>query len=119
MTTAAWPGTLPQEVMTSGYSLALADNRLRTPVDYGPPLVRKRSSANIKPLSVTMSMTPAQWDDFLDFINNDLEGGTLPFTFPEPYGGADLLVMFGDSMPTTEPYGTLDYLVHMQLVVMP
>jgi hypothetical protein len=34
------------------------------------------------------------------FIEDDLAGGSLPFTFPDPREGDDLLVRFAGSLPS-------------------
>lgn len=97
----AWPVTLPQKMEVSGTSSGSADGRLRAKVDTGPAKVRRRTTASIRPLACRMICTDAQLADLRTFVDTTTAGGSLPFTFPPPEGGSDLLVRFDEQgLPT-------------------
>lgn len=116
---AAWPGTLPQEVLADGFMLGTGDGRLRTPTSTGPGKVRRRSSATARPLSCRIRIDAAQKAILEDFVADDLQGGALPFTFPNPVGGPDLLVRFAESLPAYVNQGGDLWMASLDLEVLP
>lgn len=80
----AWPNTLPQLVMTSGYQEAYPWAVLRTEMDAGPAKVRRRSTAAPRPITAQIRCSSAQLADFESFVATDLAGGALAFTWVEP-----------------------------------
>lgn len=121
MTVAAWPETLPQRFLVQGYNeqIAGSSNLLRSQNEVGPAKVRRRSTAAARNINGSMFLTIPQLVAFRTFYNDSIQGGSMPFTFPDPHGGDDLLVRFGDSVPTIDPAGPLDWTVKMQIEVLP
>ncbi len=116
---AAWPGTLPQRLQVDDFQNSMPDGRLRSKTDKGPGKSRPRSKALGEPMSGSMEMTAAQWLILKGFISADLAVGTLPFTFPDPDEGADLLVRIGDAMPGRVNLGGDNWRVSLSLEVLP
>ncbi|KGT75791.1 hypothetical protein MA20_31840 [Bradyrhizobium japonicum] len=90
----AWPVSLPQKFLVDGFSEQLGDGVLEYAPDAGPTLTRRRSTAAPRPLSGNMEMTSAQLAALKTFYEVTIINGSLPFTLPDPLGGADLLVKF-------------------------
>jgi hypothetical protein len=90
----AWPSGLPQKLLVDGYSQAEADGVLEYAPDLGPSITRRRTTVASAPLSGTMELTSAQIATLRTFVETTLLSGSLPFTFPDPLGGSDLLVKF-------------------------
>lgn len=116
----AWPNTLPQRLQLEGASQGVGDGLVENQPDYGPPLVRRRTAAVVKPLSGSMICSADQVADFVVFFETTLAGGALPFTFPDPLGGADLLVRISTkSLPTWSPLGGDNFRLQLTLLVLP
>lgn len=96
----AWPATLPQVVLSQGFSQSIGDGRIRHQPDTGPAIVRRRSTAMPKAMPCQIDVDDDQWEDLLEFGEATLLGWTLPFTFTDPGGGSDLLVRFADDLPS-------------------
>lgn len=83
---AAWTGTLPQNFQVQGYSEVGADNTIRTKMEVGPNKIRKRTTSNVRIVSGTMWLTPAQYTELRDFYENIHEYGSLSFTKDDEHG---------------------------------
>lgn len=77
----SWPTSLPQKVLADGFQGAAADGRLRTDTDSTIAKTRRRFSFVPRPLQLQMRMTDEQLAIFRKFVDNDLQGGVLPFIF--------------------------------------
>jgi len=139
--TVVWPTALPQRFLVDGYSLSQPDGRLRSPMDAGPPKVRRRSSAAVRNVSAQIIVTFDAHGRFDRFWAEDTSGGVLPFLVPNPQvddlivtdeSGATLtdesgnevqavdywLVQFGESPPQTSPDG-LEFRISFPLIILP
>lgn len=98
---ADWPTSLPQRLNTQGSDFQLGDGRVTFTTDTGPGKMRRRSSSVAGRWTAQMTMSPAQIETLRLFVEDDLVGGSLPFTFPPPREiGDDLLVRFAeDGLP--------------------
>ena len=115
----AWPATLPQVVLSEGFSQTLGDGRVRVKPDAGPALVRRRSSAVPTAMPCNIDVDNDQWDDLLTFGRTTLLEWSLPFTFPDPGGGSDLLVRFGENLPSRSEVVPGTWRVSLDLEVLP
>lgn len=115
-----WPVTLPQ-CFILGYSDGLADGVLEVQPDTGPPIARRRSSAMPRQLGGQMRMTRAQILIMKTFCDDTLDGGVLPFNFPDPTDtGETLLVRFAKgSLPAWQQTAAGIYRVNISLLVLP
>jgi hypothetical protein len=114
----SWPATLPQYLILDGQSSGLGDGRVRSQTDSGTPKVRRRFSKVPQPLSGTMIMSYSQLQDFKDFVEEDLAGGSLPFELPSQEDMTTWVVQFADSMPSWSRAGP-HFMVKMDLVILP
>lgn len=115
-----WPSGLPQ-VVEKGYSESIGFNVTRTPMDLGPPKIRRRSR---RPdiLSISFLMTTTQVALLETFINTTINA-TARFGFPHPRKGTISEVRI---VPTQDgTYFNLQYRapgyfgVSMQLEILP
>lgn len=79
-----WPAQLPQILPMAGYQESPPDTALRTPMDAGAAKMRRRFTAQVRPINATLVLTDAQLEILDDFYIDDLEGGTLPFEWEHP-----------------------------------
>jgi hypothetical protein len=84
MATAVWPSNLPQFVLEQGFSEALADAKVETKMEAGPPKARPRYTAGFRTYTATIMCTAAQKEAFDVFYEDTLAFGSLPFTWVEP-----------------------------------
>lgn len=120
--TAAWPGTLPQFKLTG-----IADQRqaakLRSSVDVGPAIVRRRFTAAVRNVSVPMIFTNDQRIAFEDFYINDLGEGVSRFTWTDPLSGSTVLFRFreeaGPAWTSTDGGEVGKWTVTLNLEILP
>ncbi|MBB3591730.1 hypothetical protein FHX08_002074 [Rhizobium sp. BK529] len=117
MTVPVWPATLPQVFLRDGYDAQGADNLIASSVSIGPAKVRRRTTAAVKPLSGSMIMSSTQFQVLVDFIENDIADRAKAFTFPDPHGGAPLLVRM--TQPIKEASVGADWRIQIVLEVLP
>lgn len=115
----AWPATLPQKVLSEGFSQTLGDGRTRVQPDAGPALARRRSTAVPTQMPCRIDVDDDQWEDLLEFGQDTLLGWSLPFTFPDPGGGSDLLVRFADGLPSRSEVVPGLWRVSLSLEILP
>lgn len=115
---AAWPGTLPQDVLVAGYAEQPPDLALRTQMDIGPAKLRRRQTAAPRPLKVTVGLTRAQVATLDAFYLTDLAGGTLSFTWVHPRTLAGVTFRFV-SRPGYVPESGASWLADLDLEILP
>ncbi|WP_246828126.1 hypothetical protein [Rhizobium binae] len=108
---------MPQAFMSEGYSEEGADNLLASNVSVGPAKVRRRTTANVRPITGSMAMREDEYQAFLLFVKNDIKDRALAFTFPDPHDGSSILVRMRQPH-STAPFG-IDWRVQIALEVLP
>lgn len=93
---AVWPVSLPQLPLAGRYQETFPNTNLRTPMEMGPPKVRKRFIANVTPLDVAFKLTTAQVATFETFYKTDCSYGALSFTWVNPRTGVSASIRFQD-----------------------
>jgi hypothetical protein len=88
-----WPITLPASYL-SGISDKKGPQRIRSAVDVGPPIVRKRYTAAVRNVALPIVLTNAERAIFDAWYDTDLEGGTLPFNWTDPVSGSTVSYRF-------------------------
>lgn len=78
-----WPTSLPQEPLREGYTETGPDALLRTEMESGPPIVRRRFTAATQGRQVVYRMSDAQWATFKTFFDTTISGGALRFDWPD------------------------------------
>lgn len=81
-----WPPSLPPP-LTQQYRLEYLDPVLRTPMDAGPPKVRRRVAWPGPRVFATWRLTRAEADQLLDWWAGDCAHGSVPFVWYEPSRG--------------------------------
>lgn len=114
--TAAWPASLPQYVLEQGYSEQMPDQLIETPMEAGKPKVRRRYTMNNPTFTVTIAMTLGQKAIFETFFDEDLQGGSLPFTWVNPTSQLATTFRFRKPVPKWTVRGNA-YLVSAALEV--
>lgn len=116
-----WPTDLPTRFNQSGFQMGRARNSIRSTMETGPQKVRRRSTAGVKPLRGSMTMTTEQLDSFRVFYDSTLIDGNIPFDIPDPMDEDNtLLVRFDTDQPPVEEFASHDkWLVNMVLEVLP
>lgn len=92
---AAWPAQLPAPALNS-FSESLPNNTIRSSVDVGPAKVRRRTTANVRPISFVLKLTSEQWDILEDFFLNDTFSGSDSFDYTHPVSGLGLTARFAE-----------------------
>lgn len=116
----AWPNTLPQQLLLSGASMGEGDGLVEYGPDLGPSITRRGTSAVMRPLSGSMILSSAQVATWRTFFLTTILQGSLPFTFPDPLGGANLLVKHvKQSPPAIVPLGGDNFQLSLSLVILP
>ncbi|MGE0256916.1 MAG: hypothetical protein AB7N54_20005 [Alphaproteobacteria bacterium] len=118
MPNAEWPDTLPQDVLLDGYDEAFPDVMLRTQMDAGPAKVRRRFTAAVVPMQVTVPLTRTQVATLATFFNDTLEGGTLPFDWVHPRT-QDAATFRFTAPPKPRPQSSMAWLAVLQLEILP
>ena len=78
-----WPATLPPPLIGT-MNETPPDNTIRSNVDKGPAMLRRRTTANVRPLSFGMVLTNDQVAILDDFYNDDTYSGSERFDFTHP-----------------------------------
>ena len=83
-----WDASLPTEPLLDSWDETLAENRIRTQMEVGPPKIRRRSTASVKQYGVVFALTAAQVATLDDFYTSDTYNGSLAFEWTNPRTGA-------------------------------
>ena len=75
-----WPASLPFPAVNS-LKESPPDNTMRSQMDKGPEKMRRRTTANVRPLSFTLNLTPALVNT-LDAFYISVEGEVFDYTHP-------------------------------------
>lgn len=114
---ATWPATLPAPAINT-FQESPADNLLRTSMDKGPAKQRRRTTANTRPISFTLKLTPAQVQTLDDFFEDTLYSGADEFDYTHPRTGASVTARFTERPSYAESEGTI-YNCAISLEIMP
>jgi hypothetical protein len=101
MTVPFWPSELLQTVYVDGYQSSPAGGRLGTSMEAGPDKQRRRGP-KLRPLSGTIRLDPDERARFERFWDEEIDGGTLPFWFPDIHLGGFALATESGLVLTTE-----------------
>jgi len=80
----SWPSTLPALPLRSGFSESPPDTTIRTSMDAGPAKIRRRFTANVRPISVSYLLSSAQIGYLDTFYVTTTVGGSASFTMTDP-----------------------------------
>lgn len=114
---ASWPSGLPDFVIQQGYGERQQSGVVRSDVDAGPALSRRRFSAVVTQISGQQAMTPAEVATLMTFHDTTLAGGSAAFTWEHPRTGTSVSMRF-TAPPAIQPRGAA-YMVALSLEVLP
>lgn len=115
-----WPISLPQAPLLAGFEFSPQGNVASFGTEVGPPKARRRSTARVRLLPFNAHMTDAQLEDFLEFFEDDLADGTLPFDLTDPVSGGTRSFRFDPKAPYSSSALAPDlWLVATQLMMLP
>lgn len=89
----AWPAQLPPPALNT-LTESPPNNTLRSSMDKGPEKVRRRTTANTRPLSFVLMLTPALLQVLDDFFVMDTYSGSEEFDYTHPRTGAACTARF-------------------------
>lgn len=78
-----WPPELPPPALNT-LKEQPPKNTIRSPMDKGPPKMRRRTTANVRPISFTLKLTKAQVQILDDFFNEETYSGSIEFDYEHP-----------------------------------
>lgn len=114
---AVWPTSLPAPALNS-LNETPPNNVIRSSMDRGPAKLRRRTTANIRPLSFSLMLTPEQTQILDDFFTTDTFSGAEQFDFTHPRTGAAVKARFVDPPSYNETEGVL-YAASVSLEILP
>lgn len=114
---ADWPSTLPAPAINT-FKEVPPDNLIRSSMDKGPDKVRRRTTANISPVSFSLKLTSTQVQTLDDFYRTTINSGADEFTYTHPRTGLSVTARFIEPPQYREIAGVL-YEVPIQLEIMP
>lgn len=79
----AWPASLPG--CCSGWGEKAQPVVVRSNFEGGLPKVRRRFTAVVRSVDVSMTLAFDQFEILRDYFDVDLQGGVKPFNFVHPY----------------------------------
>lgn len=142
MPTMTWPASLPKRVRVDGYTEKPPMNLMRSQPQKGPAIVRKYTSAAVRPITCGVFLELWQVHVLDEFFTVDLDSGLWPFLFPHPresetpigtLDGDELATETGEVIviearpvlvrlvepPTYTPQGPVVFIASMSLEVLP
>lgn len=111
----AWPATLPQFVLESGYQEQLQDQVVETQMESGPVKVRRRFTKQVRTFQCQMLMTAAQHVIFESFWQTDCLGGSISFTWVHPRTRAAATFRFRTPAPQYQTVGGVNVIATFAL----
>ena len=113
----AWPASLPQNVLLSGYTEEPLDTAIRSGMSYGPDKVRRRTTAAITKVQVQMRMTTAQVSALETFYYDTIQvSGVVDWIHHRTRAAAEYRFL---SPPRFRPYGRGYWGVTLDLELLP
>ncbi len=114
----SFPSSLPAIPLLAGYSEKNKSRVIRTSMDVGVDKTRPRYSKTITNFNYNLILTKDQVAILDDFIETDLSGGSLSFTFNHPRTGVSGSYRFLEN-PTYSAKGNDYYDVSIELELLP
>lgn len=114
----AWPASLPQRPSDNGLKIVQDDDRVSFKPQYGPPLLRRGSTARSYLYTVSFELTEAQKATLESFFETDCLDGTETFTWDDPFRGDNASFQF-ETMIEFQSWGPVMYHASMTLRRLP
>ena len=114
---ATWPATLPYPALNT-LKETPPNNAIRTQMDKGPDKVRRRTTANVRPLSFTLKLTPVQLETLDTFYVTTTASGVDEFDYTHPRTGDSVTARFVSPPDYAESEGVI-YNCSVSLEILP
>lgn len=112
----AWPGTINQAVLLDGANLDQGEDNLSTfKPQVGRPKKRRRTSVPDFTHEFYQILTFDEWDDLLEFYDDDLLNGSQTFTRNHPRTGSTITCMFEERPTPGQPISANKYRVKFKI----
>ena len=111
---ASWPASIPAHLINT-FTETPPDNVIRSNMDRGIPKLRKRSTANVRPISFSMILTPAQVVTLDAFY---AANAALEFDYTHPRTRAAVKARF-TAPPDLSDLNVRNYNCDVELEIMP
>ncbi len=121
MADVSWPTAddFPQDSQLLGYQETPPENVIRTPMDTGPPKLRRRSTAGVRNLTVFLFLDDTtQMGHLDDFYVTDTYSGSIAFEWTHPRTGATTDFRFR-APPQYRHLGNGNYRAQLELEILP
>lgn len=104
--------------LSGTYRESPANNLIRSSMDIGPAKVRRRTTANTKPVSFNIFVKNENMAEFETFFNDTLASGALEFDFKHPRTEQNVKARFMD-IPNYSDRSGVGYNISIALEIMP
>ncbi len=81
---ADWPTAFYKNIIKGSFTETPPQNVLRTQMDAGPAKLRRRSTAAVRPMSITLFLTKVQVASFDTFYMTTISNGATKFNMYHP-----------------------------------
>lgn len=119
---ATWPVSLPTHPLMAGFVLGAPDTVVRSNPSVGPPLVRRRATAGVRPVQCALKVGSTALKDALDaFFRDDCADGALSFEWAglsAVTGGGTAQFLFA-APPEYAPEGATRWRISLNLLRLP
>ena len=112
-----WPSTLPKPAIGT-FNETPPKNTIRSEMDKGPAKVRRRTTANVRPISFTLRLSPAQTAILDEFFTTTTASGSLSFDFEHPRTKATVEARFAQE-PSYKEFAGVKYDCGISLEILP
>lgn len=112
-----WPTSLPRPTVDS-FSETTPNNSIRSSMDKGPAKVRRRTTANVRPISFSLKLEPSLVDVVDEFYIDTTASGSLSFDFVHPRTLETVEARFVEP-PSYKELGNALFNVSISLEVLP
>jgi len=114
---ASWPVDLPAPLINTIVETP-PENTIRTQMEVGPAKVRRRTTANVRPLRFSITCTPTQAAALDTFYTATTSGGADEFDYSHPRTGDSVSARFTQA-PTYSDVNGQAYRIDIALEIMP
>ena len=113
----AWPASLPQDALMSGYREESIDTAIRSGMSYGPDKVRRRTTAVIRQVVIPLRMTTAQVSTLETFYFDTIQvSGVVDWINHRTRAAAEYRFL---APPKYQPYGGGWWAVQLEMEILP
>lgn len=116
---ATWPSGKRFTPLVGTFKESPPDNLIRSSMDKGPEKVRRRTTANIRPISFTLLLSKADTQVLDSFYTDDLYSGADEFTYTHPRTEEVVTARFASTPEYNEQAGSGFYKASISLEIMP